>query len=60
MTHTFLVAVNLSDGSFDPSGEADDIRDDLEHAGHDVVSVKMWQAPSLGKATLPPMPQQQL
>lgn len=47
MIHTFLVAINVSDGAFDPITESADIKDDLTEAGHDVQSVKMWTAPTV-------------
>ena len=42
---TFLVAVNVEDLTSLPD-QALDIQDDLESAGHDVVSVKPWARPS--------------
>lgn len=44
MTRTFLVALNLTDTS-DMAGQANELHDDLETAGHDVVSVKPWGSP---------------
>lgn len=45
MEVTYLVAVNIEDLST-ITDQALDIQDDLESAGHDVVSVKPWARPS--------------
>lgn len=53
MTRTFLVAINFDDSTLDLVGEAADLREDLEHAGHDVLSVHPWAAPTLGQMGQP-------
>lgn len=71
MTRTFLVSLNLTDTS-DMPGLAQDISDDLNAAGHNVISVHPWgtpleslQASALGilpqnsPAAEPPIPPQQ-
>lgn len=45
MEVTYLVAVNIEDVST-IADQAADIQDDLESAGHDVVSVKPWARPT--------------
>lgn len=42
---TFLLKLNIDDVSQIP-GTAEDLAQDLEHSGHDVVSVVPWARPS--------------
>jgi hypothetical protein len=52
MTVTFLVAINLDDLTSLPD-VALDLQDDLESAGHDVVSVNPWARPTQQPAQNP-------
>lgn len=53
MTQSFTITVNLPDSSLDLVGAANDIRDDLEEEGHDVVSCV-----PVGQTIVPPVQQQ--